>query len=379
MKRFKYFVILIILISLICCNNSQIINDDSAIDVELKDATVDFQDTSLIKDIFYVFLETKKECLIGSCDKILTKNNNVYILDRTSTNTVYTYDKNGNFIFKIDKQGKGPGEYIQMMDFYVDDQENIYIWDIMNKNIIKYSMQGEKYEKFNMKYYFQEFSLIGNNKIIARNVYDKGQIKASLAKIDLLSQESEINIKARPIYDDMQIVQNSSHYLFKSENSVLFNPMFSNEIFEINDGNIIKKIIFNSDYFPNEDFVRRLKADPMLKYTEDKYITGIVNIYQNSEVYAMTLIKGMIQLLVIDKKNNKSKVIVDFSNRDYFGNSGIFGVFGDYFISRLNTRLIQDENWPKKIRESNLPEKTKEKLLRLDINANPVLIFFKIK
>lgn len=379
MKVIRYIIInFLFLTFLTCCENTQIKSNKNTINIDLKRIKIDFQDSTLVKDISYVFLETNKECLIGNFDKMLMVNNNIYILDKTLTHTIFVFDRNGNFLYKINKQGKGPGEYIQIFDFYVDNDENIYAWDVEKKTIIKYSEKGEKFKEFKINHRFLEFSLFAKNEILVRNLIEEGKITASLAKINILTNEMTVILKARELYDDIGIPRNSSHYFFNSGNDILFSPMFSNDIYEINNGTISKKLLFTDNIIPNKHFIKQLKADQMLQYKVNYFLSDVISIYQNSEVYVMTLIKGMPQLLVINKKTGKCKSIIDYSNINYFGRMGIYGEYNDYFISRVDISSIQNEEWHRKINRSHLSKGTKEKLLEIDTNSNPVLVFFKL-
>jgi hypothetical protein len=64
-------------------------------------------------------LETRNESLIGQIRKILYYNDRYYTQDRQQ-HIVHVFDKNGKFLFKIDKRGQGPGEYPFLDDIYIN-------------------------------------------------------------------------------------------------------------------------------------------------------------------------------------------------------------------------------------------------------------------
>jgi len=68
-------------------------------------------------------LETPPDALIGSIRKIEYYDGFYYIID-VVTQQIFCFDKDGSFIFKIDDQGKGPGEYNYISDFAIDRHNN---------------------------------------------------------------------------------------------------------------------------------------------------------------------------------------------------------------------------------------------------------------
>lgn len=68
---------------------------------------------SLIDDISFIKLETNDDCVIGDIHQVLCTDNYIFILDFFSTNAVYCFDKQGNYIRQIGKKGQDPGEYFR--------------------------------------------------------------------------------------------------------------------------------------------------------------------------------------------------------------------------------------------------------------------------
>jgi hypothetical protein len=97
--------------------------------------------SSIFKKGKTIILETSDECLIGAIDGIQVVDNLLFIIDRTITNTLFVFDKDGHFIRKIGTQGKGPGEYLQVADFTVDSlKKEIYLLDSFLRKINKYKI-----------------------------------------------------------------------------------------------------------------------------------------------------------------------------------------------------------------------------------------------
>ncbi|MDR0795632.1 MAG: 6-bladed beta-propeller [Tannerella sp.] len=72
--------------------------------------------------------------------KLLVKNNRFYLL---SKNAIIVFDITGNLVLYLSKIGIGPGEYIEISDFLVEDNDNILINDSQGRKMIRYDSQGE--------------------------------------------------------------------------------------------------------------------------------------------------------------------------------------------------------------------------------------------
>ncbi len=91
----------------------------------------------------YVFLETNDSCLIGHIDKVVIYNNRFYILDKEKSKTLFIFDSLGKLVKKINREGKGPGEYSTPDDFVIDKEEKtVEIYNRALKKILKFNMMG---------------------------------------------------------------------------------------------------------------------------------------------------------------------------------------------------------------------------------------------
>lgn len=80
-----------------------------------------------IKNINFLALEVTENSMIYGVNKIVIKNNLIFIGDFHSGKIV-VYDMNGKIKFILNEKGVGPQEYLELKSFAVDDQ-NIYTLD----------------------------------------------------------------------------------------------------------------------------------------------------------------------------------------------------------------------------------------------------------
>ncbi len=100
----------------------------------------------------YIPLETREEFLIGTVSKVHISKDRIYILDSWQSKSLFVFNKSGKFLNKVGKLGKGPGEYLQPIDFEVDEiNRKIYVLDLVSEKLFEYSFEGEFVKNVNVK------------------------------------------------------------------------------------------------------------------------------------------------------------------------------------------------------------------------------------
>lgn len=93
----------------------------------------------ILKDKRYILLDnTDKNCMVGNIHKIEIKHNNIYILDRVY-NKLFVFDFSGKKIGQVGNFGQGAEEYLDIADFDVDANGNIYCIDGRLDKLFVYS------------------------------------------------------------------------------------------------------------------------------------------------------------------------------------------------------------------------------------------------
>jgi hypothetical protein len=65
--------------------------------------------------------ETTDSCLFGFFDQITTVKNLILILE---DDKVFVFDKKGSYVTQINSKGEGPGEYLSIASFFINEREN---------------------------------------------------------------------------------------------------------------------------------------------------------------------------------------------------------------------------------------------------------------
>ena len=86
--------------------------------IEQEDSTA----ANYIDTVEYILLEAHPDGLFREIDKLIVKNDKIFIFDFIGRNQVLVFDRNGKFLYKTGNRGRGPKEYIQLRNFTVDDK-----------------------------------------------------------------------------------------------------------------------------------------------------------------------------------------------------------------------------------------------------------------
>lgn len=157
--KYQYLILLITLV-FISCNSSNGTNanknypkglkceytskDDiykidmsKAIDIKLEDI-VDFE-----MGVRIIPLEVTKDNIFGEVTKMLVFKDTYYMVDMNLANNIVAFDRQGNYLFKIDNQGKAPNQYLKIWDAQINQNiDNLEIWDLPQQKLLRYDLTG---------------------------------------------------------------------------------------------------------------------------------------------------------------------------------------------------------------------------------------------
>lgn len=108
------------------------------------------------KELSYIPLETNAQSLIKRINEIQFSNNYIFISD---FDRLLQFNREGKFVRQVGRNGKGPGEYIYVSGFCIDEKrEKIYIlaWSI--KTILEYDFNGLFIRSFKISFETTQFA-----------------------------------------------------------------------------------------------------------------------------------------------------------------------------------------------------------------------------
>lgn len=111
--------------------------NEKIVKVLVDQADEEYLASSFIRNYKIIPLETNENCLLSSIDKIKKVNEKLFVLDRVN-NAIFIFRESGEYLQSLFKVGNGPGEYVQIMDFDVED-DCLYVLDFPRQAILKYN------------------------------------------------------------------------------------------------------------------------------------------------------------------------------------------------------------------------------------------------
>lgn len=120
-------------------------NEQKVIPIELdfKGKTKSIHSINLIKDVDIINLDCDE--VIGAIDKVIKFKNNIYLLDLFQNRCIYIFDDKGKFINKISNYGRGPKEYNQLTDIFINEKDStLNVLSRVDKKLFRYDMDGKK-------------------------------------------------------------------------------------------------------------------------------------------------------------------------------------------------------------------------------------------
>jgi hypothetical protein len=251
-----YAVALTVLLSS-CSGHSSVKQKESAsvrvIDLVSEPETKISDISEIASEIEYIPLETNENTLIRSIDKVIIHENNIYVQDDHSQ--VMCFNKAGKLMYKLNKVGRGPEEYVSLYDFDISSDNKILAVLALNKIIIFINTGTEfKFQKnINLKRPEPELlSLVPeSNNILLSFTPMKGSepsmnVLINLNGDTLCFKPNCYQYKGPDKFSDWSMLYEVLQYKF--ENSLCFKEEFSDTVFFFNKASekYMPRLVFDS-------------------------------------------------------------------------------------------------------------------------------------
>lgn len=252
---------------------------------------------SFIKNKRYVKIDgSRDELLFGKIEKVKIINNKIYIFDwHQRSLTVYNMDGSG--IGKVGEQGRGPHEYLQISDFDVDEDGNVYIWDGQGDQLYTY----DKYFKFirsvKPSFDIDLVKCLPDHKLMfcltTWNTLEHAGTK-------ILITDEKLNVLEKQMVYDEYIDNNyliSGNAIVQTDKNIIFNQTNHNNVYLFSLAGELEKIFtfnFGSKNVPNED--KKDIEGKLKKYDNycvlqnftvisDKYLLGTIWLNRKTKLF----------------------------------------------------------------------------------------------
>lgn len=237
---------------------------------------------NVIKEVKFIPLETKEDCLMGEIVKIISAKDKLYVLDRYNQK-IFVFDKGGKYFQSIGRQGKGAGEYIKLNDFIVDNYNSqIQILSTDQRKVLSYDLQdGTFINEFKLDFLSINFAKPEKDVL---SFYTKGLNNTDhlIAILNLKNNSYQWFLEK----DEYDTKLSFPYSIFNSENTY-YVSYFKDVVYRITKDDAEPFIIF--DFGQNKIPKDKLKKAGNLKeivqvMNEDDWTYGVENVIDNGKL-----------------------------------------------------------------------------------------------
>ncbi len=389
MKSYVLLVIVVIICS--CGRNKNLTTANDIIKIDLlSEAESKISNLSdIASDIEYIPLQTIGNSLISRVDKVILTQDKIYLNNRGDE--IMCFDKRGNFLFKLLKSGRGPGEYTFITDFDISSDNKTLIL-LSNNRILIYNDNGTEFVfmksiNFSHEGVLKISFVPGTDNILLSN----GPWYGTIPTLNLL-----INLNG----DTLSLKHNCYKYdkvgtggfrstfdaiQYKFDDKVCFKEGFSDTIFYVNSKSdkFFPKIIFDSHGTVPPPKVR---GDMEYAKNHSGEFSSVALAYEvPGYIFYFYRYKNLTHKIIYDKVTNKKYEIAmeNALKDDIYGGPGfdlyVHSCTGSKFYSSVDAlalkKYIESADYSKaKVGDPKKKEELKRLADSLKETDNPVLI-----
>ena len=318
MKNITTFLLIVILFS---CNKTK---KENSIELDLSERSSKIRYSEIIDSLRYVHLENKDECLIGNVDQFIKDDTLLFLLDKQQK-TLFIFSENGKFIRKLDKVGGGEGEYIATTSFCINpNTKMIHILDDTQHIILQYTynLRFIKKLQFEFEDIIRSIGMLPNGNFIFFTPDQMPRGRDGVWEVDTLGnfvrQFREVDAKHKFSFSPFP-------YYTTSEGIVSFYDGFTNEIFSIENGELLKKHHCNLKQKLPDKFLSRMDGVNH-EGTDIYYMNNWIAETQN-HYYLRFRSNKLGDVNVFLEKNTKKVLIADLLENDFDGSQSPINIF----------------------------------------------------
>lgn len=291
--------------------------------------------------------------LFSSPDKIVVADDKMYVNDWASRK-LFTYSQGGAPISVLYKKGRAAGEYLQISDFDVDRNGDVWVVDGQTDYLMHYTAQGTFVDSKKLPFEADHIKCLDDGRFLfAIAQYDESKYKDS----QLVKTDSDLNVDRlfakRLSQRDPNYEFIPSYGLHSYGDHVFFHKPICDDVYCINQQDMTERIYhfnFGKKAVPDE---ARKDTEPYIDEFESYTALGSA-VYVDDNLAIGGVVEGMqMKSFIIDRKNNVKYVQSDvFSSMLMLGMSDGYIIFllmpdaadGLHFLpSRITERIKNDD------------------------------------
>jgi hypothetical protein len=307
----------------------------------------------------YIYLEDTEESFITrtfeGLAKLVVEEQRLYILDSRKNGTIFCFDLDGKFLFKINDVGSGPDEYLEVRDFSIHDGK-IYLLEAPRNQLFIYDAENGgflgKSDRF-QEYLADEFEILdGNIYLLARSKCKGPAITCyGLYVFDFDTGVLEDRFHAYSFLQANYGLRNGD-YLVKTDLGIQYYLDFSNLFYDITITGEERTVFHVNPFsFPLFKGGLDLFKNDMERYTDEvvfnedaDFFTSYYKLLQTNDLQFVRFSLGRETLnLFLDKASGRFHLMPKWMlyMEKGFVNSAPVSTYGDWFVSVVDGDFVQ--------------------------------------
>lgn len=342
MKRILFIVLVVFLAS--CNQEEKKLKNDikcEVVNVSQYKSEILGDISDLYDSISIIYLNTQAP--IGKFEKVICKQDKIYIHDKNGEK-VWVFSNKGDSLICIDKQGKGPDEYIRIEDVSISSDGSINILDASQKTVLNYDLNGKLQKRNNLHQWVHNyFTLKSHEYLFSQTPSEKDGYYLNVLKD---------STRIKSYFPSTHIWRFDGTEFVYSGDSVFFTRYYDDFIYYFKDKNLHKGYFV--DFGNSLLFQRKLQEAESLEkhkeYLKGKTYTGNVkNLSVSDSHLAFDYSEPFNDWEVVshffyNKKTKNAISIKSFgdSNKDFYSVGFPITSDGHYFYSIIEPWNLED-------------------------------------
>jgi hypothetical protein len=272
--------------------------------VNCADSTVMGNFKDFFKSSKLVALETKAGSIVGTIKRLQIYKGLFLILNK-ETNSVLVFDGKGKFVRAIGKMGNKTGEYNSLMDFAVNENEDVIsLYSDRPYKLLTYKLDGKFLKEEYLNALYGNIAYTGNQLIFLNRKPENGY-RVFVGNDDGSDKEGYLSMNKSDRVFKSYIV--STPYIVSSKQPYIFYP-FCDTIFTAIDGRVGPKYVidFGKNTMPANVFNKYSSGEQIFKEASAKnYGYRIGNFRETSDYITFSYNDN--RIVIYSKKSKRAK------------------------------------------------------------------------
>lgn len=284
---------------------------------------IDFN--AVLDSVTYVKLETDTNCLINSIGKVVYYNDCYYILP-VSKQALLVFDKAGHFLSKLDKQGGGPDEYVEINDFTFNEGDStVAVLDLGQYKLISYSLKDwEQKSRTTVPVFVRDIISMQNNNYLGFNEQEG---------LYLLTEQGGRSTKWVDYDKRVDILPQNIGYLYPYGNEIGFFSPYDNVIYHLKNDTLSPAYKMEYNKTTPADYKMAYSKNVEDNPKDRKFDYRIVSHFENE--------RWILQLLYHEETNKTNLMMYDKKKNECCMVGKVAG-FQDGFAVDLTPCIMKD-------------------------------------